>query len=189
MKHISFHVKSLTLRQSVSICGFLVLFLLVVSCKPEIKPSGSTGHIHMMDDTLINYNRQIVNSEAQEIDDYIARHQWKMKRTATGLRYMIFSSGNSRKSRINSKVTFKYSISLLTGVPVYSSDLLGPRTILVGATQGESGLQEGLLLMGNNDHAKLIIPSHLAFGLLGDMNKIPAQAVLVYDIEIVSVLP
>ena len=38
-----------------------------------------------------------------------------------------------------------------------------------------SGLEEGLLLMKVGDKAKFIIPSHLAFGLLGDENRIPKE--------------
>jgi FKBP-type peptidyl-prolyl cis-trans isomerase len=37
------------------------------------------------------------------------------------------------------------------------------------------------------DRAKFIVPSHLAFGLLGDQNKIPQHATLVYDIELVKI--
>jgi len=40
--------------------------------------------------------------------------------------------------------------------------------------------------MRQGDRAKLIVPSHLAFGLLGDLKKIPAGATLVYDIEILG---
>jgi FKBP-type peptidyl-prolyl cis-trans isomerase len=43
------------------------------------------------------------------------------------------------------------------------------------------------MLMRTGSRAKLIVPSHLAFGLLGDLKKIPEQAVLVYDIELVEV--
>ena len=38
------------------------------------------------------------------------------------------------------------------------------------------------------DKAKFIIPSHLAFGLLGDENKIPKRATLVYDVELIDVM-
>jgi len=36
------------------------------------------------------------------------------------------------------------------------------------------------------DRAKFIIPSHLAFGLIGDQKKIRHKATLVYDLEFVS---
>jgi len=36
------------------------------------------------------------------------------------------------------------------------------------------------------DKAKLIIPSHLAFGLAGDMDQIPPLSPIVYDIEVLD---
>ena len=58
---------------------------------------------------------------------------------------------------------------------------------LGAAYLGVAFLEEGILLLKEGDRAKFIIPSHLAFGLLGDMKKIPAKAVLVYDIELIKI--
>jgi FKBP-type peptidyl-prolyl cis-trans isomerase len=40
--------------------------------------------------------------------------------------------------------------------------------------------------MNVGDRAKFIVPSHLAFGLLGDQKMIPPQATLVYDVELIN---
>ena len=37
------------------------------------------------------------------------------------------------------------------------------------------------------DIAKFILPSHLAFGLLGDEEKIPKRATLVYHVELLTI--
>jgi FKBP-type peptidyl-prolyl cis-trans isomerase len=50
----------------------------------------------------------------------------------------------------------------------------------------ESGLEEGILLLREGDKAKFILPPHLAHGLLGDDNKIPARSIIVYDLELLS---
>jgi len=47
-------------------------------------------------------------------------------------------------------------------------------------------LEEGLLLLHQGDKAKFIIPSHLAYGLLGDQKQIPPGATLVYDVELIQ---
>lgn len=163
-----------------AICLSFVLF----SCEPETRRARSTDHILMMDAKLIGYNQQLVKSENSEIEDYIIRHHWKMQETSTGLRYMVYKKGNGRKIISGDVVRLKYSLSLLNGNTVYSSDSLGPKIICPGTSEGETGLQEALLLMQQGDCAKLIVPSHLAFGLLGDLKNIPAGAALVYDIEI-----
>jgi FKBP-type peptidyl-prolyl cis-trans isomerase FkpA len=50
----------------------------------------------------------------------------------------------------------------------------------------ESGLHEGILYMNEGSKALLVIPSHLAHGLVGDMNKIPPKSTIVYDIELLE---
>ena len=159
------------------------LLLLAVSCKEETRQARTTDHILMMDKQVIDYHHQVVRSENGEISEYISRHQWKMIRTPTGLRYMIVRKGAGKKIIKGDEVRLKFSISLLNGNNVYTSDSPGIKIIYPGVSEEETGLQEALLLMNRGDHAKLIVPSHLAYGLLGDLKKIPAGATLVYDIE------
>ena len=51
----------------------------------------------------------------------------------------------------------------------------------------ESGLHEALQLMKKNEKARLIVPSYLAHGLLGDSEQIPPQAILLIDVELLSI--
>ena len=164
----------------------MTLSLLIFSCEPESRPARTTDHILTMDNKLINYNHQVVRSENDEIEDYINRHHWKMIQTPTGLRYMIYERGNGKKIRKGGEVRMKYKLSLLDGNILYQSDSLGIKVIYPGTSEEETGLQEALLFMQEGDHAKLVIPFHLAYGLLGDLKKIPAGATLVYDIEILD---
>ncbi len=79
-------------------------------------------------------------------------------------------------------VTISYSVSLLTGERIILPGT--EKDFALGYSKVESGLEEGILMMRQGDHARFIIPSHLAFGLLGDMNKIPPRASLVYELEL-----
>jgi len=158
----------------------------LVSCEPDTRPARATDHLRMTDEKVISYNRQVVQTENDEIEDFISRHHWKMQRTGTGLRYMVYENGKGGKVAKGEEVRLKYNISLITGKQIYNSDSAGVKTIYPGTSEGETGLQEALLLMKRGDRAKLVVPSHLAYGLLGDLKKIPAGASLVYDIEILE---
>ena len=140
----------------------------------------------MMDDTLLNYNKAIVRTEDQEIEDFIQRYGWKMIKTKTGLRYMIFRKGQGEMAVKGKKATIRYNIRLINGNLCYSSEQLGLKEFIIGQGGIESGAEEGILFMHVGDRAKFIVPSHLAFGLLGDQDKIPPQATLIYDIELLS---
>jgi len=167
---------------------FAGLLILLVSCRQEPRESRSTAHIMaLLDDTVVKYNNRVVGAEEEEITDYIARHGWRMTKTMTGLRYMIYEHGKGASVVKGDEVRLKFELSLLNGNKVYSSDSLGLKIVFPGTAEGETGLQEALLLMRKGDHAKLLVPSHLAYGLLGDMKRIPARATLVYDVEIVSI--
>ncbi|MDP1621599.1 MAG: FKBP-type peptidyl-prolyl cis-trans isomerase [Bacteroidales bacterium] len=136
---------------------------------------------------MINYNREVVKTENQEIDDFIARYRWDMMKTQTGLRYMIYENGHGNHARQGDQVSIKYKINLLTGDLVFQSDTGSTVILEIGKRKVVSGLEEGILQMQQGDRAKLIVPSHLAYGLLGDMASIPAGATLVIDVELCTV--
>jgi len=52
----------------------------------------------------------------------------------------------------------------------------------------ETGVQEGLKKMREGDKVKMIIPSHLAHGLTGDMNKIKPLTPIVVDLHLIEIL-
>jgi peptidylprolyl isomerase len=55
---------------------------------------------------------------------------------------------------------------------------------VVDKSDKESGLNEAVKLLSIGDKAKLILPSHLAYGLLGDFDKIPPQSILLIDVQL-----
>jgi FKBP-type peptidyl-prolyl cis-trans isomerase len=114
------------------------------------------------------------------------RRGFKMEHTGTGLRYMILNPGTDPKASSGMRAKVNYRVELLDGTLCYSSDSLGPHVFKVDEDQIESGIHEGIKLLGKGGKAKFILPSHLAHGLLGDQDKIPAKSSVVYDIEVVE---
>jgi len=167
--------------------AFLMIPLLFSSCGEEPEPAHSTHHLSMMDDTLVNYNKGILKTEDREIDDFILRYHWSMTKSPTGLRYMIYKQGSGKKSARGKVATLQYTVRLLNGNLCYSSAADGPKIFKIGHGGVETGLEEGILLLKVGDRAKFILPSHLAFGLLGDQQRIPQNATLVYDVELVEI--
>ena len=165
----------------------LIISLICTFCTEQPQPAKSTRNLGMMSDSLVNYNRGVVLTEDQQIDDFIGRYGWKMSKTGTGLRYLIFKKGNGSKGQRGKVAFIRFTSRLLNGDLCYSSDKDGLKEFKIGYGGVESGMEEGILLMHVGDRAKFILPSHLAFGLLGDQNKIPQHAVLVYDIELVKI--
>ena len=161
--------------------------LLLNSC--NIKEQNDSVKINPKDykEPLLNANKIRVQKEDYEISQYIKRHKWKMEETGTGLRFQIYyhGEGNSATKGLIAVINFK--LNLLNGKECYSSEKDGTKEFLIGQGGVESGLEEGILLLQVGDKAKFILPSHLAHGLLGDNDKIPSHAVIIYDVELVRV--
>jgi FKBP-type peptidyl-prolyl cis-trans isomerase FkpA len=139
------------------------------------------------DEMLVRINKYLVQKDIELIESYAKRRDWNVTQTETGLFYEIYEKGSGDFARDGKQVTIHYTLSLLDGTVCYSSDQSGPNTFRLGRSREESGLEQGLLMMRVGDRAHLILPPHLAHGLLGDEDKIPARAVIVYDVELVEV--
>lgn len=130
-------------------------------------------------------NKQISAEEDIDINMYLARKpEWKMTKTGSGLRYFIYESGQGETAKAGDLVDVEYKITLTDGTECYSTDKDEVEEIRVDKAQVESGIQEGIKLMKQGDKAILIVPSHLAHGIVGDMSKIPPLSTLVVDIAL-----
>ncbi len=163
----------------------LLLSLLTVSCQENKERKKETDKKEIKE-TLVKVNKKLVLTEDERISDYMRRHNWKMKETGTGLRYLIYKHGKGEKAGKDKIAVLNFTVGLLTGDILYSSDVKGVKEFKIGQGGVESGLEEGILLLRVGDRAKFIIPSHLAYGLVGDGDKIPAKATLVYDVELIE---
>ncbi len=165
-----------------------ILFIALISCSGENATSENIKRIDKqeLDKSLEKANRYMLLQETELINDYIERHQLDVVQTGTGLRYQILKDGEGDYIKKGDKVILAYELRLLNGDLIYSSKNEGNKTFLVGKGGVESGLEEAILKLRKNSVAVLILPAHLAHGLLGDGNKIPPKSALVYRIKVVD---
>jgi len=138
---------------------------------------------------LIKDNKRQHNDEMAAIKKFISEKKWPMQETSTGLHYWIYENGKGVQAQKDDRVLITYAISLLDGTACYQADAANPKEIHIGHGNIESGLHEALQLMHEGDKAKFILPSHLAFGFTGDSQKIPQNASVVYEIQLLSIQP
>lgn len=162
----------------------------LVSCSTEVRPVDTPAEPNTAArDSVLAYHRSMVGEESQQIGDYIARHGWQMDTTSTGLRIMIYRKGSGARPAPGGMASIRYRVNLLTGDPIDSTSSGEPLTFEVGKRRVLNGLEEGIMMMTQGSAARLILPGHLAYGLLGDPGKVPVNSVLVYDVELVKVEP
>ncbi|PTM02915.1 MAG: hypothetical protein DA405_11930 [Bacteroidetes bacterium] len=138
----------------------------------------------------IEAHREFLELEKKSIQNYIADRNLDLQRNGTGIYYRI-ENNPVFDSIINvqsgDEVTYHYKISLLNGSELYSSSADAPAILRVDKEDAEIGLHDALKLMRLGDKGLFILPSHRAFGVSGDQNKIPPFTALVYDLEIVDI--
>lgn len=170
-------------KLNIALFSFITVFL--TGCNED-----SSGNRKQPDkqtaESLIKANRYLLKQEKEAIDNYIRIHGWEMHETGSGLRYFIEKKGSGEQVVAGKVITLKYTTRLITGDLIYSSNENGLKTFVVGHGGVESGLEEAVLLLHAGDRARMIIPSHLAYGLVGDDDKIPARATLIYEIELIE---
>jgi len=100
---------------------------------------------------------------------------------------MIFKNGDGQSvAKSGQTVYTRMKIELLNGTVCHETPKGETENFVLEHSDKESGLHEALRFMKKGDRAKLILPSHLAHGLLGDRDKIPPQSILYIDLELVD---
>ncbi|MCG8311667.1 MAG: FKBP-type peptidyl-prolyl cis-trans isomerase [Pseudomonadales bacterium] len=135
---------------------------------------------------------QASSANKEEGEAYLAANKAKdgVKVTESGLQYEVISSGadGGASPDANDKVKVHYHGTLVDGSVFDSSvDRGQPIEFEVGGVI--KGWTEALQLMKKGDKWKLTIPSELAYGPRGAGPKIGPNSVLVFDVELLDVIP
>lgn len=138
-------------------------------------------------DGLIKSHQMYIKQETDEITQYIKNHNYTMQALKTGMYYMIYEHGKGMQPVVGDYARVDYKISLLDGTVCYDSKKDGSKYFKVGEDAVESGVHQAVQLMHSGDKGIFIAPSYMAQGLVGDKDKIPPDAVVIYDITLVLV--
>ncbi len=110
------------------------------------------------------------------------------EKTESGLRYQIIQKGNGKKAEKGNHISVHYKGQLVDGTVFDSSyQRKQPLDFQVGIGQVIKGWDEGLQLLKVGEKARLVIPSHLAYGSQGAGGVIPPDATLIFDVELMDV--
>ena len=161
--------------------------LLFVACNEPQKKT-LTIEKSRLKETLVKVNRKYIDVENTQIDDFMHRRSWSgFEKTKSGLRYKIYQKGVGKIPVAGSIIGIEYSIIDIKGNEIYSSKKLGNKVFKVDKNEEPNGLNEAVKFMKLGAKAKVIVPSYLAYGLIGDEDKIGQKVTLIYDIYLVEV--
>ena len=165
----------------------LLLVAMLVGCGENHPQQQVSPQTSKLKESLEKANRYLANEEESDIQNYIERHKFDMVATGTGLRYQILKEGTGAFAQPGQQVTMEYELYNIMGDLLYSSEKEGVMSFVVGKSDVVSGLDEAVRHLRKGDVARLIIPSHLGYGLPGDQNLISGRATLIYIVKILEI--
>ena len=113
------------------------------------------------------------------------------KKTASGLYYVVTKTGEGANATAGQKATVNYTGRNIKGETFDSNvdstfNHVSPFEFNLGQHQVISGWDEGVALMNKGEKATFYIPSGMAYGPRARAEKIPENAILIFDIELVD---
>jgi FKBP-type peptidyl-prolyl cis-trans isomerase len=123
-----------------------------------------------------------MGKDSQSIDGYIARSGKKFTKTASGLYVAISNPGAGESPKMGESWEVNYIGSFLDGKEFDK----GAAVTLPPVGQLVPGFNEAMMLLKKGGKGMFIIPSSLGYGIQGAPPRIPADAILVFELEILS---
>jgi FKBP-type peptidyl-prolyl cis-trans isomerase FkpA len=133
--------------------------------------------------------------QAKPIKDYVVKQKLKNnKKLPSGLNVAITQKGTGPKAKAGDKVKVNYTGKLMDGTVFDSSVMpvfmhVNPYEFELGRGHVIKGWDEGIAQLNKGAKATLVIPSPLAYGENGQGAKIKANSILVFDVELVDIIP
>ncbi len=123
--------------------------------------------------------------DEKKILEYADNHNLNLESHESGIYYMVEKEGTgTAHPGFNSQIIAHYKGSLLND-QVFDSSIGGaPLSFSLG--QVIEGWQIAIPLMKKGEKTKFFIPSKLGYGEQGSGTTIPANSVLIFDIELIS---
>lgn len=154
-------------------------------------------------DQMIQMQEAQYTTDYDLIDQYLADNNIDAQIAENGLRYVVKEAGNGNKPQAGDLIKVHYAGFLLDGT-LFDTSIASvaeannrmqpgrdyaPLEFNVGSGMVIRGWDEGLLLFEEGSSGTIYIPSPMAYGPRGaGGGVIPANAVLIFDVELVEIV-
>ena len=162
-------------------------FTILSACRrpqPKTAPKTDWSNAHSVD-----FNQELSVREELQIATFLAHYrELKMQKSASGLRYMIYQKSPQTLPLAveGQRAAIQVIIKTLDQRICYQTPKDEVEWLSIAHSEKETGIHEALLLMRKGEAAKLILPSYLGHGLLGDRQSIPPQSILYIDLKLIE---
>ena len=134
----------------------------------------------------VERQKMYLAQERAQLESYIQSHELEgIERNGYGMYELSVAQGEGAFASFGDAIIYSATVYLLddSGVGQYTD------TVELGRSEMEIGLHESFKGMQEGEKKLVLIPSFLARGLAGDLDKVPPQSPLRYDIRLLKILP
>lgn len=120
-------------------------------------------------------------------EDFLTKNKSKpgIVETESGLQYIIIEQGEGPSPKGDSYVTVHQRCQLQNGT-IIEDTYKENQPSEVKVDELIEGYKEGVLMMNKGARFKFFVPSELAWGKKGTGNKIPPNALLIFDVRLID---
>lgn len=131
---------------------------------------------------LAKTNQMLAQKENTEMENYAKRRGWKINNIGeTGIKVMKTEEGHGPMAVENDTAIIRYTVKNIADVVVYE-DVVD--TVVIGRLKPTAGLDLALRTLNEGCRAWVMLPSDLAYGVLGDGMSIDTRWILIYDLKV-----
>ena len=159
-----------------------------------LTPPQYEAHLRSVENTekrvFMNHIAEQLRVDQHLIADYALLHRLKVKRTASGVSYVITKAGKSENAKSGSQLTLNYDGMGLDDRVFDTTKDREPFTFTLGEGRTILGWEEGLQQFSEGSEGYLLIPSKFGYGstpLDDGKIRLGGNSVLVFKIQVLSV--
>ena len=159
--------------------GVIGIAVLLAGCAERAEPAVDVPQMN-----AVERNRMYLAQEREMLKDYIETHELVgIVRDGYGMYALSMVPGTGMTAEMGDEVIYQATVYLFddSGVGQYTD------TVELGYSQIDIGLHEAISGMKEGEKKLVLIPSFLARGLAGDLDKVPPQSPLRYDLRLIQV--
>ena len=166
---------------------FLSIAALLSACQNKLVNEPEEV-IELEEAIILENNAFLAHEEKFRVERFVERSPLPFRALGNGLFMHTTRRGIGAFIQEEDRVVLDHKMRGLDGTFYYQSPFEAPLLLKVGKQDLPYGLHEALLRLQLGSKATLILPSHLAYGLLGDRDKIPFRMPIVWEIHVLRVV-
>ncbi len=129
-------------------------------------------------------NKTLLKEEIEWFNNYKEKSNLTFTKTESGLWISNQGQKSTTTAKLGDYVNYTYQIYDLDNNVIYDYNEIGDEKIILGKADIIRGIHSALQLIEEGKEARILVPSFLGYGGLGDDDKIDPNQPLVIDLKI-----